>query len=126
MKKKRKARVGNMILLDGKKIKQKILEDLKIKLLELNEKLGLAVIQVGDDPASNVYVRQKGKMAEELGYNFNYIKLEENVNEDEILAIIDKLNNDDMVDGILMQLPIPRRFNVKKIQNAILPYKYVN
>ena len=115
-----------MILLDGKKIKQKILEDLKIKLLELNEKLGLAVIQVGDDPASDVYVRQKGKMAEDLGYNFNHIKLDENVNEDEILAIIDKLNNDDMVDGILMQLPIPRRFNVKKIQNAILPYKDVD
>ena len=115
-----------MILLDGKKIKQKILEDLKIKLLELNGKLGLAVIQVGDDPASDVYVRQKGKMAEDLGYNFNHIKLEENVNEDEILAIIDKLNNDDMVDGILVQMPIPSTLNVKRIQNAILTYKDVD
>lgn len=126
MKKKRRGRVDNMILLDGKKIKQKILEDLKIKLLELNEKLGLAVIQVGDDPASDVYVRQKKKMAEDLGYNFNHINLDENVNEDEILAIIDKLNNDDMVDGILVQMPIPSTLNVKRIQNAILPYKDVD
>ena len=115
-----------MKILDGKEVKLKILEDLKQKLLNLNEKLGLVVIQIGNDPASDVYVRQKKKMAEDLGYNFNHINLDENVNEDEILSIIDKLNNDNMVDGILMQLPIPRRFNVKKIQNAILPYKDVD
>lgn len=115
-----------MKLLDGKEVKLKILEDLKQKLLNLNEKLGLVVIQIGNDPASDVYVRQKKKMAEDLGYNFNHINLDENVNEDEILAIIDKLNNDDMVDGILVQMPIPSTLNVKRIQNAILPYKDVD
>lgn len=115
-----------MKLLDGKEVKLKILEDLKQKLLILNEKLGLVVIQIGNDPASDVYVRQKKKMAEDLGYNFNHINLDENVNEDEILAIIDKLNNDDMVDGILVQMPIPSTLNVKRIQNAILPYKDVD
>ena len=115
-----------MKLLDGKEVKLKILEDLKQKLLNLNEKLGLVVIQIGNDPASDVYVRQKKKMAEDLGYNFNHINLDENVNEDEILAIIDKLNNDDMVDGILVQMPIPSALNVKRIQNAILPYKDVD
>lgn len=115
-----------MKLLDGKEVKLKILEDLKQKLLNLNEKLGLVVIQIGNDPASDVYVRQKKKMAEDLGYNFNHINLDENVNEDEILAIIDKLNNDDMVDGILVQMPIPSTLNVKRIQNAILTYKDVD
>lgn len=115
-----------MKLLDGKEVKLKILKDLKQKLLNLNEKLGLVVIQIGNDPASDVYVRQKKKMAEDLGYNFNHINLDENVNEDEILAIIDKLNNDDMVDGILVQMPIPSTLNVKRIQNAILPYKDVD
>lgn len=115
-----------MKLLDGKEVKLKILEDLKQKLLNLNEKLGLVVIQIGNDPASDVYVRQKKKMAEDLGYNFNHINLDENVNEDEILAIIDKLNNDNMVDGILVQMPIPSTLNVKRIQNAILPYKDVD
>lgn len=115
-----------MKLLDGKEVKLKTLEDLKQKLLNLNEKLGLVVIQIGNDLASDVYVRQKKKMAEDLGYNFNHINLDENVNEDEILAIIDKLNNDDMVDGILVQMPIPSTLNVKRIQNAILPYKDVD
>lgn len=115
-----------MKILDGKEVKLKILEDLKQKLLNLNEKLGLVVIQIGNDPASDVYVRQKKKMAEDLGYNFNHINLDENVSEDEILAIIDKLNNDDMVDGILVQMPIPSTLNVKRIQNAILPYKDVD
>lgn len=115
-----------MKLLDGKEVKLKILEDLKQKLLNLNEKLGLVVIQIGNDPASDVYVRQKKKMAEDLGYNFNHINLDENVSEDEILAIIDKLNNDNMVDGILVQMPIPSTLNVKRIQNAILPYKDVD
>ena len=115
-----------MKLLDGKEVKLKILKDLKQKLLNLNEKLGLVVIQIGNDPASDVYVRQKKKMAEDLGYNFNHINLDENVNEDEILAIIDMLNNDNLVDGILVQMPIPSTLNVKRIQNAILPYKDVD
>lgn len=115
-----------MKLLDGKEVKLKILEDLKQKLLNLNEKLGLVVIQIGNDPASDVYVRQKKKMAENLGYNFNHINLEDNVSEKEMLSIIDMLNNDNMVDGILVQMPIPSTLNVKRIQNAILPYKDVD
>lgn len=115
-----------MKILDGKEVKLKILEDLKQKLLNLNEKLGLVVIQIGNDPASDVYVRQKKKMAEDLGYNFNHINLEDNVSEKEMLSIIDMLNNDNLVDGILVQMPIPSTLNVKRIQNAILPYKDVD
>lgn len=115
-----------MKILDGKEVKLKLLEDLKEKLLTLDRNLGLVVIQVGDDPASNVYVKQKNKMAENLGYNFKHIKLEEKVQEEEILNIINKLNKDNQIDGILVQMPIPKNLDAKKIQNAILPEKDVD
>ena len=115
-----------MELLDGKKVKLEILENLKKDLENFERKLGLVVVEVGDDPASLVYVAQKEKMAIELGYNFNHIKLDENVSEEEILKIIDELNNDDMVDGILVQMPLPKHLDAKKIQNSINPYKDVD
>ncbi len=115
-----------MELLDGKVVKAKLLLDLKSKIEELNVKLGLTVIQVGDDPASSVYVKQKNKMAENLGFNFNHIKLDENIKEEELLNIIDKLNNDNSVDGILVQMPVPNHLNAKVLQNAILPCKDVD
>ena len=115
-----------MELLDGKKVKLEILEDLKKELSNYERKLGLVVIEVGYDPASLVYVGQKAKMASELDYNFNHIKLDENVSEEEILKIIDELNNDDMVDGILVQMPLPKHLDAKKIQNSIDPYKDVD
>ena len=118
--------VDKMELLDGKVVKAKLLEDLKEKVDKLDTKLGLTVIQVGDDPASSVYVKQKNKMAESLGFNFNHIKLDENIKEDELLNIIDEMNNDNSVDGILVQMPIPNHLNAKKIQNAILPSKDVD
>lgn len=115
-----------MILLDGKEVKLKVLEELKEKLTKLDRNLGLVVIQVGNDPASNVYVRQKNKMAENLGYNFNHIKLDSNITEEELLSIINELNNNDLVDGILVQMPIPKSLDTKKIQNAIMPDKDVD
>ena len=115
-----------MKLLDGKEVKLKMLDDLKKDVDALDCKLGLTVIQVGEDSASTVYVGQKNKMASNMGFNFNHVKLSENVTEEEILTLINKLNNDDMVDGILVQMPIPRHLDAKKIQNAISPYKDVD
>lgn len=115
-----------MELLDGKIVKAKVLEDLKEKVDKLDVKLGLTVIQIGDDPASSVYVGQKEKMANNMGFNFNHIKLDTNISEEEVLTIIDNLNKDDSVDGILVQMPIPNHLNSKKIQNAILPCKDVD
>lgn len=115
-----------MKLLDGKKVKEKILKDLKSEVSKLDRSLGLVVIQVGDDPASSVYVRQKEKMAELLGYSFRHIKLPADVTEKDLLIEINNLNNDDLVDGILVQMPIPKHLDQKIIQNAISPYKDVD
>ena len=108
-----------MELLDGKKVKKEKLEKLKEEIINYKETVGLAVIQIGDDPASNVYVRQKEKMANDLGYSFRHIKLEENISEEEVLNLIDQLNEDNLVDGILVQMPIPKHLDSKKIQNRV-------
>ena len=104
-----------MKILDGKKVKEEVLENLKIKLNKLDKKLGLVVVQVGNDPASEVYVKQKEKMAISLGCNFEHIKLNEDIDEESLINIIEKLNNNDEVDGILVQLPIPKHLNTEKI-----------
>ncbi len=115
-----------MKLLDGKIVKKTVLAELKEKVSKEKRQLGLVVIQVGEDPASVVYVRQKAKMAEKVGFNFNHIKLDSSVSEEELLNKIDEFNNDDNVDGILVQMPIPKHLNPKTIQNAISPLKDVD
>lgn len=115
-----------MKLLDGKIVKKTVLAELKEKVSKEKRPLGLVVIQVGEDPASVVYVRQKAKMAEKVGFNFNHIKLDSSVSEEELLNKIDEFNNDDNVDGILVQMPIPKHLNPKTIQNAISPLKDVD
>jgi methylenetetrahydrofolate dehydrogenase (NADP+)/methenyltetrahydrofolate cyclohydrolase len=87
---------------------------------------GLAVVLVGEDPASVVYVRNKKRGCEELGINSIEHKLEECATEDEVLAIVEKLNNDDAVHGILVQLPLPKQISESKILNTILPEKDVD
>ena len=106
-----------MELLDGRKVKKEKLQQLREKLNRCEEQVGLAVIQIGEDPASSVYVRQKEKMANDLGYYFKHIKLSENVTEEEVLSLIDQLNEDNLIDGILVQMPIPKHLDSKKIQN---------
>lgn len=115
-----------MELLDGKVVKKKILEELKEEVLKLKRKPGLVVIQVGDDPASKVYVGQKEKMANSVGYNFQHIKFASDIEENVIEDKIKELNNDDNVDGILVQMPLPKQLDSKKIQNLIDQYKDVD
>lgn len=115
-----------MKLLDGKIVKKEVLSNLEKEVSKLERPLGLTVIQVGEDPASTVYVRQKSKMADSLGFKFNHIKLNDNISEEELLEVIDKLNKDDSVDGVLVQMPIPKHLNAKVIQNAISPLKDVD
>ena len=108
-----------MELLDGRKVKKEKLQQLREKLNRCEEQVGLAVIQIVEDPASSVYVRQKEKMANDLGYYFKHIKLSENVTEEEVLSLIDQLNEDNLIDGILVQMPIPKHLDSKKIQNRV-------
>lgn len=114
------------MILDGRIVKEKILNELKEKIDALDEELTLAVIEVGDNPASRIYINQKKKMTDFLGINFKHIKLEENIKEEEILNIINDLNNDDKVDGILVQMPLPSHINASKVQNTINEYKDVD
>ena len=115
-----------MEILDGKKIKLEMLKKLKEEITKLERPLGLAVVQVGADPASNVYIKQKKKMAEELGFNFRHIHLNEYVTLNSVLETINVLNSNELVDGILVQMPVPKHLNAKVIQNAIDPLKDVD
>lgn len=115
-----------MILLDARKIKEEGLNVLKDKMSMCDRKLGFAVIQVGDNPASNIYVSHKEKTALSLGCEFHHIKLDENTDEKTIIDKIDELNNDDLIDGILVQTPLPKHLSESKIQNTVLPIKDVD
>lgn len=115
-----------MEILDGKKVKLQLLEEVKKEVLKLERPLGLTVIQVGEDKASSVYVNQKKKMADMMGFNFNHIKLDENVSEEVLINLINELNHNDYVDGVLVQMPLPVHLDEKTIQNAVDPYKDVD
>ena len=115
-----------MILMNGKDLKNIKILELKDKVNELNVKLGLAVIQVGNDEASNVYIKQKEKSALDLDYKYIHKHFNADISEEELIKEIDLLNNDDTIDGILVQMPLPEHFNVSKIQNAISPLKDVD
>lgn len=115
-----------MIILDGKKLKEKKLKELKDEVSTIEEKLNLTVIQVGNDPASCIYVEQKRKMAQYVGFTFSHIKLDENIEENELINLIEKLNNDTSVTGIIIQMPLPKHINETTVQNKILYYKDID
>lgn len=114
------------MVIDGKSIKIKVLNELKEEVSKLSVRPKLVVVQVGNDEASNVYIKQKANMCDYVGYGYEHIKLNSNVSRDDVLSLIDKLNNDDNVDGILVQLPLPDGFNEEEIVNAISPLKDVD
>jgi len=107
------------MILEGKTLKNEILNDLTEKVGALEVKPTLIVIQVGDDPASNVYVSQKEKMANKVGYNFIHEKLDETISEEDLINIVKKYNEDSNVDGILVQMPLPKHIDENVIQNTI-------
>lgn len=119
-----------MQLIDGKAISAKIREEIAEEVKELKQTRGitpgLAVVIVGEDPASKVYVRNKHRACEQVGFaSFGY-ELPANTSEEELLALIAKLNADDAVHGILVQLPLPRHLDEEKILLAIDPAKDVD
>ena len=115
-----------MKLLDGKKIKQEIFDDLKNKISKIDDKLCLAVISVGDNEASKVYIRQKEKMCENLGIDFKHYKYSSDATTEELIKQINELNINSLVTGILVQMPLPSHIDAKKIQDSINPTKDVD
>ena len=116
-------------LIDGKLISTQIKDELKAEAVALKEKgivPCLAVIQVGNDPASSVYVNNKKKACAYIGIESLAYELEENISQEELLSIIDDLNHNDMVNGILVQLPLPKHIDEEAVIKAIAPEKDVD
>ena len=117
-------------VISGKELATIRRNEMKEKVLEYSKKYSrlphLVVILVGDNPASVSYVTGKGKACEEIGIKNTTIKKPENISEGELLNIIDELNNDNTVDGILVQLPLPKHINPDLVINAITPSKDVD
>lgn len=117
------------VIIDGKQISKQIKDELKEKVATYKEQgtqIALAVIQVGNDPASTVYVGNKKKACEYIGIDSVAYELPESTTEEELLEIIGKLNRDDAIYGILVQLPLPKHINENKIIQAIDPKKDVD
>ncbi|SNR58511.1 bifunctional methylenetetrahydrofolate dehydrogenase/methenyltetrahydrofolate cyclohydrolase FolD [Desulfurobacterium atlanticum] len=117
-------------ILDGKALAQKIKEELRDEIERLEEAVGrrpgLAVVLVGDDPASKIYVKNKERTCEELGIKSVGIRKPSSITQEELESIIDDLNGRDDIDGILVQLPIPEHLDSQKIINLISPLKDVD
>ena len=117
------------IIIDGKKISAKIKDECREKVAAYKEQgieICMAVIQVGNDPASSVYVNNKKKACEYIGIQSLSYHLEDDTTEAELLELIDKLNQDDSVRGILVQLPLPKTISEDKVLMAISPNKDVD
>ena len=116
-------------IIDGKKISQDIKDEVKDKVATLKEdgiEVTLAVILVGNDPASGVYVSNKKKACEYTGIKSLSYEMPENTSEEELLSLIDDLNKDNTVDGILVQLPLPKQINEDRVIRRISPDKDVD
>lgn len=114
------------MIMDGKSLKNEILSGLAEEVKALDKVPTLCVIQVGDDEASNVYINQKRKMCNDIGYNFIHEKYDDSITEDELLKNIERFNSNDNIDAILVQMPLPSGINEKSIQNAVNKYKDVD
>ena len=117
-------------IMDGKAFAQNLRDKVAMGVAELKAKHhitpGLAVVLVGADPASEIYVGSKGKMTREVGMNSYEHRLPDTASEAELLALIDQLNNDASVHGILVQLPLPKHMHEKSVINRISPAKDVD
>jgi len=112
-------------LIDGKALAERIRGEIAEEVRELGE-IGLATVLVGDDPASDIYIRLKHKAAAEVGINAKDIRLASQTTEDELLAQVAELNADDAIDGLLVQLPLPDHIDEARVIRAIDPIKDVD
>lgn len=107
------------MILDGRKTADILNEQLKEKVLRLNRKPRLEIILIGDDPASHTYVNSKLKQASQLGMEVHINHMDESVLEDEVIQLITSFNQNNQVDGILLQLPIPKHLNEVQLMELI-------
>lgn len=114
------------VILDGKKLAQKVVQNVKNKVDKLEKKPKLAVVLVGENPASQIYVRNKQKKAQELGIESILLTFPSDVSEENLLENLYILNEDENINAILVQLPLPKHINQKRILEAIEPIKDVD
>ena len=115
-----------MTIIDGKKVSAYLKDKIAQEVKEKGYKPGLAVIIVGDDPASKIYVSNKKKACDYCGFYSEEYALPQDTTQSELIALIDRLNNDDKIDGILCQLPLPKHIDKKAVIGAISPQKDVD
>jgi methylenetetrahydrofolate dehydrogenase (NADP+)/methenyltetrahydrofolate cyclohydrolase len=117
-------------IIDGKLVSEKIRNVIKEKAQRIQKEFsrvpGLAAVLVGEDPASQIYVRNKRRSCEDVGIYSEEHKLSESTTQDELLSLIDKLNNDNKINGILVQLPLPSHINESLVLNSVSPEKDVD
>ena len=113
-------------IIDGKKIAAQVESEVRERLAKLPFKPGLVAVRVGNDPASEIYVRNKARKAKELGLEGKELVFDASLPEAELLARTAQLNSDDNVDGILVQLPLPKQIDPKKVIDAVDPAKDVD
>lgn len=113
-------------ILDGKVTSQELLEKLQQNVENLSHKPVLAILLVGENPASLIYVNSKLKKAQNIGFHTEFIQMKANATQEEVLAQIDTWNNDKNINGILVQLPLPKHIDKNIILNAIAPIKDVD
>ena len=118
-----------MKLINGKEVAKKVRKELKSEVVKLKENginPKLAVVMVGNDPGSTVYVRNKSKACEKVGIEFEEFLYDENLSESELLNVIKKLNEDSTINGILLQSPVPKHIDINKAFRTIAPEKDVD
>ncbi|MEM7069588.1 MAG: bifunctional methylenetetrahydrofolate dehydrogenase/methenyltetrahydrofolate cyclohydrolase FolD [Pseudomonadota bacterium] len=117
-------------VIDGKEVAAEVVEKVKVEteklVAETNVTPGIAVVIVGEDPASQVYVRSKGKKASECGFHSVTHTMPEDTSEADLLAMVESLNDDPAIDGILVQLPLPKHIDEGKVIQTIAPEKDVD
>lgn len=116
----------NNNIIDGIYASKTIKDSIKNEISNRNIKPSLAVIQIGDDSASSIYIKNKEKACSYVGIDFKHIKFDKNISTNIVIEEIKKLNNDNSINGILVQLPLPKDFDEGKIINSILPIKDVD
>ena len=110
-------------IIDGNKVAAKFLDEINKKIKESKVKPGLAIVLVGNNPASEIYVNFKEKKAKEIGLYFERYNLDGNVSQDQLLKIIDELNQNRKIHGMIVQLPLPKHIDENLVVDSILPHK---